>query len=581
MFGRIISVDNNELIIENITHKTVSNLMNCHLIIEDGIRRIVSEVVFMDDEIVKALLVGEIVDNKFISGIIKKPSGNSKIRIIALEELELVFGKNKVSKDNLLLGKSVIYNGFNISVPLNNFFAYHSAILGNTGSGKSCCVARLFQNLFLKNAHAPVNAHIVLFDAYGEYVDTFKELNNNNLNFKIYGTSLEDTNSELLNYPAYFLDTDDLALLLQVNNPDQIPVLDKTLKLVKIFKSHNDQVKQYKNNIIANTLFDILTSGRTSSQVRDQIIAVLSHYNTESLNLDSIIHQVGYDRTLRQCLQLDKQGKMLAIYDVALFLQEFERVDLDEVKADSFTTYSLEDIYYALEFALVSEGNITSDVAYKQNNILKARLQSIINSDLKNLFKSDMFVSKDEYVSSLLKNTQIIDIDLSNLDDRFAKIITKLFSKLFFKYTIKNYKKKSLSINIVLEEAHRYVQNDNDVNVIGYNIFDRITKEGRKYGTLLTFITQRPSELSETSLSQCANFIVFRVYHPKDLEIVRSMSSNVSDSTLEQIKSLNPGVGMAFGSGFNIPTLVKFDLPNPLPRSTSIKVNELWYKEGE
>lgn len=581
MFGRIISVDNNELIIENITHKTVSNLMNCHLIIEDGIRRIVSEVVFMNDEIVKALLVGEIVDNKFISGIIKKPSGNSKIRIIALEELELVFGKNKVSKDNLLLGKSVIYNGFNISVPLNNFFAYHSAILGNTGSGKSCCVARLFQNLFLKNAQAPVNAHIVLFDAYGEYVDTFKELNNNNLNFKIYGTSLEDTNSELLNYPAYFLDTDDLALLLQVNNPDQIPVLDKTLKLVKIFKSHNDQVKQYKNNIIANTLFDILTSGRTSSQVRDQIIAVLSHYNTESLNLDSIIHQVGYDRTLRQCLQLDKQGKMLAIYDVALFLQEFERVDLDEVKTDSFTTYSLEDIYYALEFALVSEGNITSDVAYKQNNILKARLQSIINSDLKDLFKSDMFVSKDEYVSSLLKNTQIIDIDLSNLDDRFAKIITKLFSKLFFKYTIKNYKKKSLSINIVLEEAHRYVQNDNDVNVIGYNIFDRITKEGRKYGTLLTFITQRPSELSETSLSQCANFIVFRVYHPKDLEIVRSMSSNVSDSTLEQIKSLNPGVGMAFGSGFNIPTLVKFDLPDPLPRSTSIKVNELWYKEGE
>ena len=581
MFGRIIRVDNNEVIIENNYHKTASNIMNCHLIFEENDRRIVGEVIFIDDEIVRVLLLGEINNNKFTSGIIKKPSGNTSIRIVNVEELEIIFGKNKVSKDNLLLGNSVIYNGLNISVPLNNFFAYHSAILGNTGSGKSCCVARIFQNLFLKNEKIPVNAHIVLFDAYGEYVDTFKEINNKGLNFKTYTTSQEDTFGPVINYPAHFLDSDDLAILLQITTADQLPVLEKTLKLVKIFKSHSEQVKQYKNSIIAAALLDILASGRTPSQVRDQIVAVLTHYNTETLNLDSVIHQVGYDRTLSQCLQLDKQGKMLAICDVALFLQQFDRVDLDDVSTDRFLTYSLEDIYYALEFALISEGNITNDLAYKQNNILKSRLQSLINSEKSKIFETGMYIDKDEYVTNLLKDTQIIDIDLSSLDDRFAKIITKLFSKLFFKYTIDNYKKNSLSINIVLEEAHRYVQKDSDIDIIGYNIFDRITKEGRKYGTLLTFITQRPSELSETALSQCANFIVFRVYHPKDLEIVRSMSSNVSTSTLEEIKSLNPGVGMAFGSGFNIPTLVRFDLPNPLPRSTSIKVNELWYKEEE
>ena len=121
------------------------------------------------------------------------------------------------------------------------------------------------------------------------------------------------------------------------------------------------------------------------------------------------------------------------------------------------------------------------------------------------------------------------------------------------------------------------MQNDNDVDIIGYNIFDRITKEGRKYGTLLTFITQRPSELSTTALSQCANYIVFRVFHPEDLNIVKSMSTNVAEETLDQVKALNPGTAFCFGTGFKIPTLVMFGLPNPLPESTSLKISDLWY----
>ena len=177
----------------------------------------------------------------------------------------------------------------------------------------------------------------------------------------------------------------------------------------------------------------------------------------------------------------------------------------------------------------------------------------------------------------MFNGVQLININLDNLDDRFAKIITKLYSKLLFNYTTSRNPRGKFSVNIVLEEAHRYVQNDNDINIIGYNIFDRITKEGRKYGTLLTFITQRPSELSTTALSQCANYIVFRVFHPEDLNIVRSMSTNVSSETLEKIKGLNPGTAFCFGTGFKIPTLVMFTLPRPLPESTSLKISELWY----
>ena len=104
-----------------------------------------------------------------------------------MPELELIFGKNELSKDNLLLGKSAVYNNLNISVPLNSFFANHSAIIGNTGSGKSCGIARILQNLFLVNPVKPINAHVILFDAYGEYINAFNELNDKDgkTNFKI------------------------------------------------------------------------------------------------------------------------------------------------------------------------------------------------------------------------------------------------------------------------------------------------------------------------------------------------------------------------------------------------------------
>lgn len=575
MFGKIKRINNNEVTIENIAGKAISSLIGCHVIFLEDSRRIVGEVTYIDEVEAKILLVGEIINNVFNAGIIKKPSGIAPVRVINKDELELIIGKSEIQKENLLLGTSSIYKTFNVSVPLNDIFANHLAIIGNTGSGKSCGVARMLQNLFFINK--PINSHIVLFDAYGEYVETFKNINNLGLNFASFSGNSKNGKEYQLKFPAWFLDVDDLALLLRVSSPDQLPVLKKSLKLVKIFKSNTPEIKRYKNDIIAKCLMDILTSGRSSSTIRDQVIAVLTHYNTEDLNLDSTIHQPGYDRTFRQCLLIDDSGKMNAIFEVMKFLQQFENIDLESIDIVDAMCYSLEDLYSALEFSLISEGTINNDIIYKEMNILKTRLQSIINSDNKHIFNVDEYIGKEEFVRDMFIKNNLVNIDLSDIDDDFAKVLTKIYSKLLFDYTTSLEKRGSLSFNIILEEAHRYVQNDNDINIIGYNIFDRITKEGRKYGTLLTFITQRPSELSTTSLSQCANFIVFRVFHPADLDIVRTMSTNVSMANIEQIKSLSPGSAFAFGVGFKIPILVNFELPNPIPESTSVNVKNIWF----
>lgn len=578
MFGKILTIDGNSCKIENLSKVTHSELMNCHVIFPEKDRKVMGEITKITDEVIDILLVGEIKNNKFYPGVVKKP--NTLPRIINVSELELVIGTQ--SKGLPVLGESSIYKGFNINLPIDDFFANHSAIIGNTGSGKSCGVTRILQNVIINSEKRPVNSHFVIFDAYGEYKNAFTKMNSVNMNFKKYTTSIEEVDEIMLKIPPNFLEVDDLAILLQVTDAMQLPVLEKTLKLVYIFTSEDEKVIEYKNDIIAKCLLDILTSGKSAGQIRDQIIAVLTSYNTESLNLESIIRQPGYDRTLKQCLLIDEHGKLNAISLVTEFLKKFTRLNLDNIMINYDYTYTLDDLYYALEFALLSEGTINSSDSYSKNNILKTRLQTIINSDYKSIFEVNKFMTKESFVEDIFKtdigeNVQLIDINLSHVDDRFAKVLTKLFSKLFFNYTNRLQKRGSFPINIILEEAHRYVQNDNDINIIGYNIFDRITKEGRKYGTLLTFITQRPCELSSTALSQCSNFIVFRIFHPNDFEIVKNISTNVDMESLEKLKTLNSGTCLAFGTGFKIPLLVNLELPSPMPESTSLKLSELWY----
>lgn len=586
MFGNIIKFEKSKIYVENIKKIADTNYIGFHVVFEEPNHKTVGEITEINKDVIGIQLIGEIVDGIFANGVMKKPGMNTIARIIYKSELELILGNQDLSnRSNLLIGSSPIYKDYIITSNINEFFANHFAVIGNTGSGKSCGLSRLIQNVFFTaNNNIPINAHMCLFDVYGEYYNTFDEMDKFvGLHFKKYTTEIRFGDANLLTIPAYLLTVDDLAILLGVKDSSQLPILSKSLELVRIFCSNDPKSVDYKNDIIAKTVLDILSSGKNSTQIRDQVISILTTYHTEAINLDSKIRQPGYERTLRQCLNIDDQGKINALALVINFLQTYVKVDLD-IDLDENITYTLSDLYYALEFALISEGILTSESAFDKNNILKSRLQSIINSDRNEFFKFDRYMSKAEFVEDFFKtgphgeNVQLVDINLSFIEDSFAKCLTKIFSRVFFEHTTSLQDRGSFPIHIVLEEAHRYVQNDSDINVLGYNIFDRITKEGRKYGTILGFVTQRPNELSKTALSQCSNFVVFRLFYPEDLEIVKGISSNVTDETLEKIKTLKPGMGLVFGTAFKVPLLVKFPLPNPMPISTSIKIDKVWYQ---
>ncbi len=586
MFGNIIKFEKSKIYVENIKKIADTNYIGFHVVFEEPNHKTVGEITEINKDVIGIQLIGEIVDGIFANGVMKKPGMNTIARIIYKSELELILGNQDLSnRSNLLIGSSPIYKDYIITSNINEFFANHFAVIGNTGSGKSCGLSRLIQNVFFTaNNNIPINAHMCLFDVYGEYYNTFDEMDKFvGLHFKKYTTEIRFGDANLLTIPAYLLTVDDLAILLGVKDSSQLPILSKSLELVRIFCSNDPKSVDYKNDIIAKTVLDILSSGKNSTQIRDQVISILTTYHTEAINLDSKIRQPGYERTLRQCLNIDDQGKINALALVINFLQTYVKVDLD-IDLDENITYTLSDLYYALEFALISEGILTSESAFDKNNILKSRLQSIINSDRNEFFKFDRYMSRAEFVEDFFKtgphgeNVQLVDINLSFIEDSFAKCLTKIFSRVFFEHTTSLQDRGSFPIHIVLEEAHRYVQNDSDINVLGYNIFDRITKEGRKYGTILGFVTQRPNELSKTALSQCSNFVVFRLFYPEDLEIVKGILSNVTDETLEKIKTLKPGMGLVFGTAFKVPLLVKFPLPNPMPISTSIKIDKVWYQ---
>ena len=245
--------------------------------------------------------------------------------------------------------------------------------------------------------------------------------------------------------------------------------------------------------------------------------------------------------------------------------------------------YNLKDLEEALEFCFNSEGILKSEKVYDFANVLSVRLHTLANSPSRKYFEYPEYIDRNGYIRDLLTDqltgnkSQIINFNINYVDDRLAKAITKILSKILFEFAVENNSRGSIPFHIIIEEAHRYVQNDNDVEILGYNIFERITKEGRKYGVFLGFITQRPTELSDTAISQCSNFLILRTLHPKDLEYIKEMVPNISSEVVNRIKSLQPGNCIAFGSAFKVPISINVEIPNPEPNSNNVDLATVWY----
>ena len=579
MLGKILTISKNSATLSiNKEAGQISDLINLHVVFEDDDKKILGEIDSINEDTIKVTFLGELTENDFIGGLIRKPSLNAKARIINEQELAILTGNDSAS---IQLGVSPLYNDFPLKVSVDELFSNHTAIFGNTGSGKTYGICRIIQNIFPSGNVIPYKANLFIFDSYGEYINAFKDLNKRNpyYSFKVITTN-KSKPYEKLNIPVCLLDIEDILNLLEATSFSQIAMVETALTYARMFARNDREAAEFKNHILAKAIISIMYTNQTSARIRDQIFEILNETNTPELSLDADVPGVGFTRKFRNCFDIDSEGRFAEHKIISDYIKEF----IDENRKWNFDAYgvcySLHDLEVALNFTLYSERYLLNETMYDAAMSLKVKLHDLATRGNGEFFSSDEFITVDEYVRKIQingnKKSQIVNFNLEDVDDRFARSIVKIFGRMFMKFTKGLKDRATFPIHMILEEAHRYVLEGDDKKLFGYNIFERIAKEGRKYGLLLDLITQRPTDLNENVISQCANFLIFKINHPADLEYIAKSVPNMSEDIVEKQKTLQAGTCVAFGRIFKIPMIAKMERADPPPTSSNCEVYKNW-----
>ena len=580
MLGKILTISKTGAIVSiNQEATSIKDLINLHVVFEDNDKKILGEIDSIEKDTIKVNFLGELTDNDFIGGLIKKPSLEANVRIINEDELKILTGP---SERCLRLGVSPLYNDAPLNVSIDELFSNHTAIFGNTGSGKTYGICRIIQNIFANSNIIPYRANMFIFDSYGEYINAFKDISQNNpyYAFKVITTSPKKS-YEKLNIPVCLLELDDVLNILDATNFSQIAMVETALMYVKMFARDDDEAHDYKNHILAKAITNIMYTNQTSSKIRDQIFEILSETNTPELSLETEVPGIGFTRMFRNCFDIDSEGRFAERKIISDYINQF----IDENRKWNYDAegvyYSLHDLEVALNFTLYSERYLLNESMYDSAMSLKVKLHDLATHGNGTFFSAERYITLDEYLKTIAfdannRKCQIVNFNLEDVDDRFARSVVKIFGRMFMKYTRSLQNRASYPIHMILEEAHRYVMEGDDKALLGYNIFERIAKEGRKYGLLLDLITQRPTDLNENVISQCANFLIFKINHPADLEYIAKSVPNMSEDVVEKQKTLQSGTCVSFGRIFKIPMIVKMEKASPPPTSANCEIYNNW-----
>lgn len=537
------------------------------------------------------------------------------------EQIEIVCEKPSEHKEKcdcekrryktLSIGTSTIFPDYEVKIDIDKFFAGHSAVLGNTGSGKSCTISSILQSIYKLSSHSAVGSTFVVFDVNGEYKQAFSEVSENT-DIEVQNFCIGSSDKEVKEFtlPHWFLSIDEWALLLQATEKTQIPILRNALGLASIF-SIGENVNEIKNHILATCISEILRDETSSPSKSDRILSILQKFNTAEISLtteftftdqegrehDTIyIGNQSYTLNIRNCLfvhfgiivgteQLHYFLEQTNEDGLSVFIQEKFQMPSYE-KYQKFTFDIIED---ALDLALLYEEAHGNRHIRDYCSSLITRVKSIKDRTDFNFLKKDEG-NISEYKNSLIglneieaqksKTSQIIIIDISAVEDEIVEVISCVLSRIIYE-SVKDIKpRNSYPVNLILEEAHRYISRNPMGTFLKANkIFDSIAKEGRKFGLLLLVSSQRPSELSKTVLSQCSNFIVHRIQNPEDLSHIRQITPHISETILRRMPSIPTQHALIFGHSVNLPTTFKVHEAKPLPKSDNNKISENWFRQ--
>jgi hypothetical protein len=480
------------------------------------------------------------------------------------------------------IGRSVVFEGYEVKVRVDEFFGGHAAVLGNTGSGKSCTVASVMQSLFAKaDEFKARGATFIIFDVNGEYAHAMGDLHKAGIGVKhvvLDGTSANGR----MQLPHWFLEPEEWELLLRASERTQQPVLRAALGLATLFTpGKSENLVKVQNHVLAKCITQILNDDSSTPSKADRIRGILSVYRTEEINLDELGNKLKVSF-----------GQLADATGIHQYIDQYRREDVT-LPTYQATPFPFEALELALDLALLYEE------AHGNNQIrdycaqMITRYKSLRDREGFGFLRHDgSAASIKAFLAQVLgleanknkwrKKDQVIVIDMNDVEDEVVELVVAVVARMVFHLLRGASPRNRFPVNLVLEEAHRYIAERPASHAIDANrIFERVAKEGRKYGIALLVASQRPSELSKTVLSQCSNFVVHQIQNPDDLAHIRQMTPFISESVLRRLPSLPKQHALVFGNSVSLPTTFKVREAMPRPESGDAKIRELWFHAAQ
>ena len=488
----------------------------------------------------------------FRQGGVNLPSPTEPAYLPDDDVINAIFSSNEnfsFRVGSLSSNKSVSY-----FVDGNRFFGKHIAVVGSTGSGKSCAVARLLQNILKieeghnQNAGNLKNAHVIIFDIHSEYRSAFTLAEQESFN-------LNCLDVEKLCLPYWLMNSQELEALFiesnELNSHNQISQFKKAVILSK--EKHNPEMDRITYD--TPVYFDIF-----------EVYRYIKNKNNEVINKnDTLPH-----------LPKKSDGTVIENAD-QVYLSE------DVVFSATSTAKDMK----------ASNGPYNGEferfITRLETKLSDKRLKFITASEKEN---GDKYTTKDfgEILKQFLgyiEKSNVTIIDLSAIPFEVLSIVVSLLSRIIFDFAFHYSKIRHMSglVNdipfmLVCEEAHNYIPRNGGAEYsASRHSIERIAKEGRKYGLNLMVVSQRPSEVSETIFSQCNNFIVLKLTNVNDQSCIKNLLPDNNASLVDVLPTLASGECLVVGDAVPLPAVVKIDMPNPIPNSSNVNVYDEWNKD--
>ena len=503
------------------------------------------------------------------------PMIGNEVCITSKKDLELIYGINK-SEPTISIGKSIL-EGQVVPLSINKIFASHIGVFGNTGSGKSNTLHKLFLELFRSEYQEKIleNSKFYVIDFNGEYTkdDSFGVTSTHK---KVYEINTKNQTTDKLPITSdYLFDPDILSILFGATSATQVPFLRKSLKIWNERHFNGESIAHF----VVGTLKRILTTGNSASlESKDNWISIAEKYIVSDLfdvlksNLYYNLNQESYF-TMR-----DGQRNYIINPNTPIAEDEINYLKIDKIELELGNAFEqlseIDRLKFHLEFQKVHQSTWKS-TNIEHINPLFHRINTALNS-------LEKVVEVEDSIEGNFSSLNIINLVHANQE--ITRLIPMLISKMVYDKQKENINRDNVTCtsHLIIDEAHNILNAQN--HSVGdtwqdyrLNIFEEIIKEGRKFGFYLTISSQRPADISPTILSQVHNYFIHRLVNDNDLRMLVNTMPTLDKTSFNKIPSLGKGEVIITGNAIQVPVFVKVDKEEIIrPNSDDVILTELW-----